>query len=388
MILTIKQEIFIMKNILRRRYLRKEDLENLKKFKYNGQNDSIVYNKIVSPFLDNYFMKIIPLWVPPNLLTILSFVFNLITFIIFCYETGLDFNKKLSRFSLGMQIFSHFMYILLDNADGKQARRTKTSSPLGLLLDHGLDAITASILSFNLCFILNIGNESLSFYFLFLNIYISEFFVNYEEYRTGKMILQIINNADEGNLIVLLIAILGFIFGQDFWHFIIFSDIRIRDFFIYISLIGSIFSVSENINNIVKDKNYFEEVKILIVDVFWIFNDVVLPLLTYIFDRKFYYDHFIFIYFSISLIFLRITIELLIDIVCKRKFRKNNMICVIIIIWYTFLFANLFDCYYVSRTLFLTLYYLIIALFMELIKFLIFVTYDVKTFLGLNLLTI
>ena len=31
---------------------------------------------------------------------------------------------------------------MLDNMDGKQARRTGSSSPLGMLFDHGCDALT------------------------------------------------------------------------------------------------------------------------------------------------------------------------------------------------------------------------------------------------------
>ena len=38
-------------------------------------------------------------------------------------------------------------YALLDNMDGKQARKTGTSSALGLLFDHGCDAAHASIVS-------------------------------------------------------------------------------------------------------------------------------------------------------------------------------------------------------------------------------------------------
>lgn len=33
-----------------------------------------------------------------------------------------------------------FIYQTLDNIDGKQARRTKNSSPLGMMIDHGCDA--------------------------------------------------------------------------------------------------------------------------------------------------------------------------------------------------------------------------------------------------------
>jgi len=37
-----------------------------------------------------------------------------------------------------------FIYIILDNCDGKQARKTKNSTPLGLIMDHGCDAISTA----------------------------------------------------------------------------------------------------------------------------------------------------------------------------------------------------------------------------------------------------
>jgi len=36
----------------------------------------------------------------------------------------------------------HFIYFHLDNMDGKQARKTGNSSALGLIFDHGCDAIS------------------------------------------------------------------------------------------------------------------------------------------------------------------------------------------------------------------------------------------------------
>jgi len=37
------------------------------------------------------------------------------------------------------------IYATLDNCDGKQARRTGSSSPMGMLFDHGCDASVAVI---------------------------------------------------------------------------------------------------------------------------------------------------------------------------------------------------------------------------------------------------
>jgi len=38
-----------------------------------------------------------------------------------------------------------FLYQTLDAMDGKQARRTKTSSPLGQLFDHGCDSFATTL---------------------------------------------------------------------------------------------------------------------------------------------------------------------------------------------------------------------------------------------------
>lgn len=38
--------------------------------------------------------------------------------------------------------FSYLAYRMLDEMDGKQARRTGNSSPLGLIFDHGCDAFS------------------------------------------------------------------------------------------------------------------------------------------------------------------------------------------------------------------------------------------------------
>jgi ethanolaminephosphotransferase len=50
-----------------------------------------------------------------------------------------------------------FLYQLLDALDGKQARRTGTSSPLGELFDHGWDAITWVFMAILYCHLLSLG---------------------------------------------------------------------------------------------------------------------------------------------------------------------------------------------------------------------------------------
>ena len=56
------------------------------------------------------------------------------------------------------------MYHICDNTDGKQAVRTKSSSPLGMLFDHGVDAFT--VVFMGLVVIADVGcGKSLSSFF-------------------------------------------------------------------------------------------------------------------------------------------------------------------------------------------------------------------------------
>ena len=50
----------------------------------------------------------------------------------------------------------------LDNIDGKQARKTGTSSPLGLLFDHGCDAMNTWITGITTFTVMQFGNSEYS----------------------------------------------------------------------------------------------------------------------------------------------------------------------------------------------------------------------------------
>ena len=51
------------------------------------------------------------------------------------------------------------MYSILDVCDGYQARKTKNASPLGLIVDHGLDSYTCGLCLIFQCKMLQIGDN-------------------------------------------------------------------------------------------------------------------------------------------------------------------------------------------------------------------------------------
>ena len=53
------------------------------------------------------------------------------------------------------------VYYNLDNMDGKQARRTKSSSPLGMCMDHGCDALGVSFITLGVAMISMVQSKTI-----------------------------------------------------------------------------------------------------------------------------------------------------------------------------------------------------------------------------------
>merc|ERR1719209_1254563 len=117
-------------------------LKNLKRHKYSCEGKSLL-EPLFYPWW-NYAITLCPMWIAPNLLTLIGLLINAQSFIlalIFCGLNGVDAAPSWVYFNLAISLF---IYQTLDAIDGKQARRTGTGSPLGELFDHGMDCIANS----------------------------------------------------------------------------------------------------------------------------------------------------------------------------------------------------------------------------------------------------
>lgn len=80
--------------------------------------------------------------------------------------------------------------LVIDGMDGKQARRTGTSGPLGELFDHGLDSYSAALIPIYIFSLF--GTEDLPpirMYFVIWNVFLNFYFTHVEKYNTGVMFL-------------------------------------------------------------------------------------------------------------------------------------------------------------------------------------------------------
>lgn len=126
-------------------YISKAGRENLKKYRYHGVDKSLLYKYALSDWAQWCVDKFIPLNMAPNTITLIGLVLQVIACAaLFAYCPTMK--EDAPRWACALAGLCLFAYSTLDNMDGKQARRVGASSPLGLLFDHGCDAINCSMI--------------------------------------------------------------------------------------------------------------------------------------------------------------------------------------------------------------------------------------------------
>ncbi|CAL5419060.1 unnamed protein product [Camellia sinensis] len=101
-----------------------------------------------------------------------------------------------------------------DAVDGKQARRTSSSSPLGELFDHGCDALACAFAS--LAFGSTIMSGGTTFWFWVITA-VPFYLATWEHYFTNTLILPVINGPTEGLMLIYLCHFFTAIVGADWW---------------------------------------------------------------------------------------------------------------------------------------------------------------------------
>jgi phosphatidylglycerophosphate synthase len=126
------------------------------------------------------------MWMAPNLVTLIGLFFNLSSFFLYlAYDLSLS--KQLPPYFYIWTAVCLFMYQTLDAIDGKQARRTGTSSPLGQLFDHGIDALATCLNAYVPLQIFKIGPDTPTYYFYMVGLMGVFFTANWEEYHLGVL---------------------------------------------------------------------------------------------------------------------------------------------------------------------------------------------------------
>lgn len=128
------------------------------------------------------------MWVAPNLLTFTGFMLTAINYLLIAFydygfkaATQIENYPPIPRWVFLFTSVALMVAYTLDGIDGKQARRTGTSTPLGELFDHGLDSYSSlfiMIYLFSLFGIHDFPVMRMQFmtFCVYLNFYVSLFF--------------------------------------------------------------------------------------------------------------------------------------------------------------------------------------------------------------------
>jgi ethanolaminephosphotransferase len=194
---------------------------NLPRFQYRGQDRSLLYNYVLSP-LAGRLVGLLPRNVAPNTITLVGLLFMVsayLTFWAYCPDLAAD-PAILPRWIFLWNCVSMLLYQTFDNMDGKQARRTGSTSPLGLLFDHGCDAINSLFGSANwiVAMALHPRHDALACWILLLGPYSLFFVGTWEEYYTGSLVLPMVNGPNEGLLGGALLSFTSYWLGPTYWQ--------------------------------------------------------------------------------------------------------------------------------------------------------------------------
>ncbi|KAK1764819.1 CDP-alcohol phosphatidyltransferase [Phialemonium atrogriseum] len=189
-------------------------LIHLKSYKYSAVDKSPISNYILRPYW-NAFVEILPLWMAPNMVTLIGFFFILVNvglLVIFMPDlVGPGPTWLYYSFAFGL-----FMYQTMDNVDGKQARRTGTSSGLGELFDHGIDSLNCTLASLLETAAMGLGTSK-SGVFTALCPCLAMFFSTWETYHSHTLYLGVINGPTEGILIACAMMAISGYYGPGIW---------------------------------------------------------------------------------------------------------------------------------------------------------------------------
>ena len=306
--------------------LPKNTLDNLTQYKYKYRNDSILYGYCMSPFL-NKMVVFLPKTLAPNLITFCSLMCNIIAFYFSVNDGGFDFSQQLKRRTCYIIGFTQLFYSLLDNIDGKQARRTGNSTPFGMLMDHGCDIFTNIFTAYNMSRLLVVGNDDFFFFFVFFGLLIGFYYMTYEDYKIGEMYFPPINGADEGNFAVFLIGVACGILGQNFLKVSFINNyprVTVGRIIAGVIAFGGFTAVINLYIHTYKKKGCLENFRNF-YDNMSFYSCIAVPLYYIYYKKEFYYNTKWILIVNACLIFARVTLDIQIKMATIDSYKCNFM---------------------------------------------------------------
>jgi len=158
-------------------------VENIAQHKYKP-GDYTHLDTLLNPVW-TWLTELLPMWLAPNMVTTLGGLHCGLAYGVLWYLSP-NLDTPVPSWAIFLSGYCNIAYYTFDCMDGKQARRTETSSPLGQLFDHGFDCICNLALCANCSGWAMIGG-TLWYFGCQCSAQFSFFMAQWEEYYTGVL---------------------------------------------------------------------------------------------------------------------------------------------------------------------------------------------------------
>ncbi|XP_029171420.1 cholinephosphotransferase 1 isoform X4 [Nylanderia fulva] len=188
-------------------------LKRLSEHKYSCTSKSLL-DGLLQPWWD-WLVSKVPLWLAPNLITVLGLIVNIATTLILVYYSP-DARAEAPRWACFLCALGLFIYQSLDAIDGKQARRTGTSTPLGELFDHGCDSISTVFVALSACIAVQLGYYPTWMFFQCFCAMTLFYCAHWQTYVSGSLRFGKVD-VTEAQFTIIAIHLISAIFGPEIW---------------------------------------------------------------------------------------------------------------------------------------------------------------------------
>ena len=213
----------------------------IKKYEYRCVDKSLL-----TPFFRAYIaaptLKLIPISIHPNLITVVSFLFSLLgLYVSYFFERSFVSNAVIA--------VSIFSYLLFDCLDGMQAKRRGGGSPLGEFMDHFLDVLINGIITFTLIFLFQINNPVVVI-LMFSSNYLVQAVVFLAQRQSGWLHFGKVESLEAVLLLSMVILLDGFDAVRNFLTIELFYNLRLIDWLFILSAISGLKVLFESYSRI------------------------------------------------------------------------------------------------------------------------------------------
>ncbi|XP_076034668.1 choline/ethanolaminephosphotransferase 1 bbc isoform X2 [Oratosquilla oratoria] len=209
--------------------LKEQQLKQLNEHRYSCTSTSLM-----DPMMQRWWVWLVskcPMWLAPNLITITGLLINIVTSLILIYYSP-DAKEEVPWWTCFLCALGLFTYQSLDAIDGKQARRTGNSSPLGELFDHGCDSLSTVFVSLSVCCAVQLGTHANWMFFQCMMAVTLFYCAHWQTYVSGTLRFGFID-VTEAQFGVMAILMVSSVFGSSFWSSKVpGTDVMIHDLYI------------------------------------------------------------------------------------------------------------------------------------------------------------